>query len=239
MICRPTGADSFMNNDAGFSTSCWIDLRERSVLRQEHFQHDLPTDISPTEIFRVDKQTNDVSKAELISEAKAVDTACMAELKSWLDHGTCKPVLASTFTKATGLAPVTARWVLTWKVKEGVRGVKARLCLRGFQEVNQSQLHTASPTATRLGHRLIVQRAAELHQQVTSPDISTAFLQSSTFETMSEQGLDRQAVAFFPPPGVMEQLARLTQKPMARQPSNRANGCSASPSQPTGSRTHR
>jgi len=99
-----------MSDDVGFSTSYWLDLRERSVLKQEPFQHDLATDISPTEIFRVDKQTSDVSKSELISEAKAVDSACMAELKSWLDHGTCKPVLATAFTKATGLAPVTARW---------------------------------------------------------------------------------------------------------------------------------
>ena len=68
--------------------------------------------ISPTEVFRVDKLTSEVSKAELLSEASAVEAACMSELRSWLAHGTCKPCLAADFTKATkpgtGECPVGA-----------------------------------------------------------------------------------------------------------------------------------
>ena len=78
----------------------------------------------------MDKQTSDVSKAELISEAKGSGLRLHSRAQILARPRPCKPELAASFTKATGLAPVSARWVLTWKVKEGVRGVKARLCLR-------------------------------------------------------------------------------------------------------------
>ena len=67
---------------------------------------------------------------------------------------------------------MTADWVLTWKwTAEGWK-IKARLCLRGFQDRQGSTVHKYSPTASRLAQRLLLSTAAIYLWEVISIDIS-------------------------------------------------------------------
>jgi hypothetical protein len=142
-------------------------------------------------------------------QAADVDKACMKELQSLCDHGTGRPALVREYTNRTSLSPLPSRWVIEFKIKEGLRMVKARLCLKGFAERNQHALHTSSPTATRLGRRLVLHWAAEHGWQVASLDVSTAFLQGWTFDQLKSAGYERQPCSFRPPANVWDMLAKI------------------------------
>lgn len=87
--------------------------------------------------------------------------------------------------------------------------IKARLCLKGFAEANQHSLHTYSPTATRLGHKLVCVQCAINGWELWSLDVSTAFLKGWTFDEMNKHGFNRQPCAFVVPKGLWEILSSL------------------------------
>ena len=98
----------------------------------------------------------------------------------------------------------------TWKLKDKIKVIKGRLCIKGFAERGQEALHTASPTASRIGHRMVSLMCAIQGWEILSLDIATAFLQGWTFQEMGEAGFERQRCAFKPPAGVFEALAALS-----------------------------
>ena len=162
--------------------------------------------------FPVDRKTRPLTPLELKSHADDVEKACLAELESWLKNRTCEPCLASAYGAKTGLRPLPARWVIEFKEKIGQLIVKCRLCLKGFAESNQARLSTASPTASRLAHRLIYIFSVQNCWPLESLDVSTAFLQGWSFDELRAAGFERQPVAFKPPPGVWELLVKLDPK---------------------------
>jgi hypothetical protein len=158
--------------------------------------------------FPLDKDCRPLNAAELISESKEILESQLKELKSWLANNTGKPVLKKTYEESTGLRGLPSRWVIEFKRKEGRRIVKCRLCLKGFAEQNQHELNCASPTATRLGHRIVAQTSASRKWPLESLDISTAFLQGFRFDDLPK-GVTRQPCAFSPPSGTFALLAKL------------------------------
>ena len=152
---------------------------------------------SESAIFAVEKELRALSPEEMRKFAKEVKTAREKELASWVKHKTGRPMLVSDYSAKTGLRPLPSRSVTEWKMKEGVKVIKDRLVLKGFAERNTHTLNTSSPTASRLGHRIILLLAAILKAPIWSLDISTAFLQGWTFSDMANAGYDRQPVAMF------------------------------------------
>ena len=159
--------------------------------------------------FPLEKDTRPLTPAELIKEAPAVSAARLKELSSWIEHQTGVPILKTDYERRTGLRGLASRWLTEWKRKEGALIVKDRLVLKGFMEQNQKSLQTSSPTATRMGHRVVTQTAADEGWDIEGLDISTAFLQGFSFDQLPP-GTTRQPCAFSPPEGVFQLLASLS-----------------------------
>jgi hypothetical protein len=156
-----------------------------------------------------DREARPLTPEELRLHHEEVEVSQTKEFKSWVDHSTCQAVSADKYFRDTGLLPLPSRWVIEFKIKEGKKVIKSRLVLKGFAETSQANLFTSSPTASRLGHRLVCLLAAANHWSLVSLDISTAFLQGWSFAEMSEAGFSRQPCAFRPPPEVWQLLAKL------------------------------
>ena len=76
---------------------------------------------------------------------------------------------------------ITARWIITEKVKEDKTKVKARLVARGFEE-DSEQLKKDSPTCTRESLRLLFLTASLMKWEINTLDITAAFLQGNDIQ---------------------------------------------------------
>lgn len=76
----------------------------------------------------------------------------------------------------TGQPSVSSRFVITEKIKDGERVVKARLVARGFEE-NNTNLQTDSPTCSREALRLVMLTAVIMGWRIQTIDFTSAFLQ--------------------------------------------------------------
>ena len=146
---------------------------------------------------------------EFPDEAKE---SAMKELAAWIKLRAGKAIPIAEYFAKTGLKPLPSRWVNTWKKKSGVRRMKRRLVLKGYAERNQQRMDTASPTASRLGHRMVMCKSAEWGLPIVALDISTAFLQGYSFEELNAAGHNRQPCAFLPPEGVFSLLHEMDPK---------------------------
>jgi len=102
------------------------------------------------------------------------DAAKASELLSWLEQGAYVEV-ASVVQRV-----LSTRWVLTVKsasLPGLLRRLKARLCVRGFQDQDKDLVDSASPTVARSTVRLVLALLATRGWEPRSVDVSTAFLQ--------------------------------------------------------------
>ena len=97
------------------------------------------------------------------------------------------------------------RWVHIWKpllndsgVQEG-RKAKARLIIKGFQDPRLTYLPRESPTLATLGRNMLLTQCARRQFQLSSGDISTAFLQGNHSEINED-------IFGAPPPEVRKML---------------------------------
>ena len=86
-----------------------------------------------------------------------------------------------TEVEDTGQPAITTRWVLTEKSVEGVRVVKARLVVRGYEE-KASNIRTDSPTVCRESLWLVSTIAVSNKWKIHSMDVKSAFLQGFPIE---------------------------------------------------------
>ena len=73
-----------------------------------------------------------------------------------------------------GQPAITTRWVLTEKSVEGVRMVKARLVVRGYEE-EESNIRTDLLTVCRENLRLVSTIAVSNECKIHSMDVKSAF----------------------------------------------------------------
>ena len=97
------------------------------------------------------------------------------------------------------------RWLHVWKpllndsgVQEG-RKAKARLIIKGFQDPRLTYLPRESPTVSTLGRNMLLTQCARRQFQLSSGDISTAFLQGNHSEISKD-------IFGAPPPEVYKML---------------------------------
>ena len=107
---------------------------------------------------------------------------------------------------------MSSRFVLKWKyVKVGeasVRTIRARMALRGFQDLDKENVETYAGTASRLSQRILVsQCATEEGWELGTLDVSKAFLQGMTYEKIAHlAGEPLRVVHFALPPGAAQLL---------------------------------
>ena len=77
----------------------------------------------------IERDLSELSSTELRDNQSKVDKSMAKEWASWNDHGSFKPRLRS---KAKNT--IDARWLHKWKMIDGHKEIKSRLCMRGFQD---------------------------------------------------------------------------------------------------------
>ena len=95
------------------------------------------------------------------------------ELKKFQDFDAYEIVEAPSNDKILG-----TNWVVTEKEKDGESFTKARLCVRGDQEVDKNHIATDSPTVAKYNIRMMLMAAEKEGWNVRASDVTSAFLQS-------------------------------------------------------------
>jgi hypothetical protein len=97
---------------------------------------------------------------------------------------------------------------MRWKMINGERCIKARLTIRGFEDVEDTT--TFASTATRWAQRMIASIAMLEGWDIWIADVATAFLQSDSFETMAQnEGTEVRHVCLLPPKGYEAEFQKL------------------------------
>lgn len=94
---------------------------------------------------------------------------------------------------------MTSKWVHTWKKKPltGERYIHARLCLRGFQDVQAALLAVMAAVAMMMSHRIFAGVATQARRKLGSKDISGAFLQGISFDELSKDAREMLREVYF------------------------------------------
>ena len=160
----------------------------------------------PKELESVIEKAFDTLNAQEVKDNwKLVEAAIRKEVRSWHDLKTFEIGSRSVLKNI-----LDTRWVLKWKLVDGERVVKARLCVRGFKDKQfqssssdqKPEFQTYAGTATRWGQRFVVSVAVAKGWKLQSADVGSAFLQGVTFEELSSlTGEPLREVAFEPPRG--------------------------------------
>ena len=115
------------------------------------------------------------------AQLKAFDEAKDAALRFWSENKAWKPVDAS---EARPGEAVPMRFLLKYKMKDGVQTANARIILQGFKHVDvaSKKLETESPTLSRVGRNLVMLMCAQNRCNLWISDFKSAFLQADSIE---------------------------------------------------------
>ena len=115
----------------------------------------------------------------LVKREEHNTTASMeAKKKELMDFETFQVYEVVDRPKGTPL--ISTAWVLVDKEKDGKMVRKARLCMRGDQEDQDSQvIHTDAPTLNKINLKIMLGEAVRRNWHVSSSDVTRAFLQTS------------------------------------------------------------
>ena len=110
---------------------------------------------------------------------KEVKAAKGRELDAWSKFRVFSPCEPEKCNKSV----VGTRWVLTWKVVDGVKTVKARLVAKGYQDpdLQEGLVETSGSVSLRSSHLQVISLAALRKWKLWSVDIKNAFLQADGF----------------------------------------------------------
>ena len=100
-----------------------------------------------------------------------VKVAKARELENWCSHGVYIEV------PNQGQRCISTRWVVTEKLRDGRKVIKARLVARGFEEENLHKLRKDSPTCGKESIRILFAVIVSKGWLMNSLDIKSAFLQ--------------------------------------------------------------
>ena len=94
------------------------------------------------------------------------------ELQNWDDFGVYMEI------EDLGQKTLNTNWVLVKKDE----GVKARLCIRGDQEIDKENIRTDSPTVNKINIKLFYLLAGHFGWNIKTADVKAAFLQGAALE---------------------------------------------------------
>lgn len=156
------------------------------------------------------KNNQTLTKEDEKTYHKEVDEAKEKEIRNYCVHSAIRCILASG--KEWNI--LSATWVLTFKIDTttGKWIVKARLCLRGFQDLQGKDVLKYSPTASRVGQRLLISTSVLRAWELISIDISAAFLQGLPMSTVKTRTGEDRVVWCRPPKDVWTILRRIARE---------------------------
>ena len=129
----------------------------------------------------VERANNILSIDEARQHQAEVNKAMHDELLRWANLRAFERM-----PKAHAHNVVDSRWVLKWKEANGKRWIQARLVVRGFKDVQATQLNTFAGTTSRWGQRIVNSVAAQRGWEIFTADVSQAFLRGLTFEQAAQ-----------------------------------------------------
>ena len=145
--------------------------------------------------YLIEQDLPELNAKDVKENQKLVDAAVAAEWASWNDNNSFWPILRS---KSTNI--IDTRWVHKWKIIDGKRSIKSRLCARGFKDRDGDTLETSASTATRWAQRLVISTAVNHGWTIMIADVKCAFLKGMTFEEIAElTGTKLRKVEINPP----------------------------------------
>ena len=97
------------------------------------------------------------------------------EIEKWKENNVFEP------PQHVGQQTASSRWVITEKLNNGKKVIKAWLVARGFEE-GSSNILKDSPTCAKEGMRLILTLLASNKWPCNAIDIKSALLQGKQFE---------------------------------------------------------
>ena len=152
----------------------------------------------------VEKPMDNLTAADVKRDFKLVEAGIRKELASIWELNTFELI------NRIGASNVcSSRWVHKYKVVDGVRIVKSRLVVRGFEDL-ASNTDLYASTATRWGQRLICSIAVQKGWRLWMADVSTAFLRSATYVDQAKQtGEPVRQVCVTPPSGSDQYIREL------------------------------
>ena len=181
-------------------------------------------------IYKASKHKGKVNKTAVVDRPDAVLTpeevrthwpevvaAMKKELETWID---LQCICRKPRRQARNIIDV--RWVHKRKFDAEVRDatstgaskvrlvIRARLCLRGFKDVDAQGIEKYAGTASRHTQRVLVSEAVVRQWDLVTTDISKAFLQGVTYEELSKlTGEPLREVNFDLPPYCLPILKQL------------------------------
>ncbi|CAK0892089.1 unnamed protein product, partial [Prorocentrum cordatum] len=131
----------------------------------------------------IEREADELNKDDLIKHRVEVEKAMPKELGNWIELGALKQ---RSRLGCTNL--MDSRWVIRWKKQpDGKLAVEARLCIKGFQDLQQDRLDTFSATASRQSQRIVNFIAASRPKwALWSCDVGSAFLKGLTFQDVAD-----------------------------------------------------
>ncbi len=125
-----------------------------------------------------------------------VEIATRKEVLSFFELGTFEVAL-----KSGRVNICSARWAMRWQETGGIRSVKARLTISGFEDLAH-EVGTFAATATRWAQRLVASTAVQQSWNLFTMDVASAFLRGMTFANMSTMsGAKPGEISVTPPAG--------------------------------------
>ena len=133
-----------------------------------------------------------LSQATIVRDARPLTKEEVQQNKGVVSAGKIKEIRGlhtlgcfKRMSRHTSKNRVDTRWVITWKLVDGVWVVKCRLTMRGFRDRCMT-LETFAGTASRAGQRIVNSEAAQNDDFVLfSFDVSQAFAKGLTFEEIA------------------------------------------------------
>ena len=162
--------------DCDSGEECYVDLdKVEWVYKEEEVPNQ--SNVAQLDSTRFSPETSEeclVSSEVAKFQKESVLKAKMEELDSWKKNN------VYTEVEDVGQERISVRWVVSEKVVDNKIGIKARLCARGFEEIQD--FRKDSPTCSKESMRLVMTIAASLKWSLNAIDIKTAFLQGNKFD---------------------------------------------------------
>ena len=142
----------------------------------------------------VDRADSDLTAADQAAHWPEVAAAMKNELATWIEYA-C--ISRKKRSDPTCRNIIDCRWVVKWKLDQAVQDaassteaikrwvIRARLCLRGFKDVDAQSLDSYAGTATRWTQRVLASESVIRKWDMCTTDISKAFLQGVTYKELA------------------------------------------------------
>ena len=152
---------------------------------------------SSDDTVTLEKDVGELTAAEVKANWPAVEKSVRKEVASFQTCDTFRREKKGVTSNC-----MSSRWLFRWKTVDGVKVVKARLTVRGFEDHEADELSTFAGTSSRWTQRLVSAMAAINRWPLMTMDVSTAFLQGLDFKQLSAlTGTPERQVAFTAPKG--------------------------------------